>query len=68
MTQYYFTVQAYYQQQRSSANHISAYTSDMPVNISRVLPAPVDVVITNRTKSTITLHWSNVQEAQVILV
>ena len=68
MTQYYFTVQTYYQRQRSSANHISAYTSDMPVNTSRVLPAPVVVMVTNRTKSTITLHWSNVQGAQVIPV
>lgn len=68
MTQYYFTVQTYYQQQRSSANHISAYTSDMPVNISRILPAPVNLMVTNRTESSITLQWNTIQDAQVILV
>jgi len=67
MTQYYFTVQTYYQQQRSSANDISAYTTDMPVNISRILPAPDKLIVTNRTKSSITLQWDTVQDAQVIL-
>lgn len=66
MTQYHFTVQTYYQQQRSSANHISAFTTNMPVNVSRILPAPGNLVTTSRTSSTITVQWDVVQDAQVI--
>ena len=66
MTQYHFTVQAYYGEQRSPTNHISVYTGDMPVNVSRVLPAPSNLTVTNRTQSSVTLQWNIVQHAQVI--
>ena len=65
-TQYNFTVQAYYQQQHSSANQISAFTMSMPVQISGTLPAPNNLVVVNQTSSTISLRWEPVENAQVI--
>jgi len=67
-TQYNFTVQAYYQQQRSSANQISAFTMSMPVQITTTLPAPNNLMVVNRTFSTISLQWEPLEDAQVMSI
>ena len=65
-TQYNFTVLAYYQRQHSLANQISAFTMSMPIQISSTLPAPNNLVVVNRTSSTISLQWDHVEDAQVM--